>query len=233
MLDLNKIMNDSLAKIEKEKFLEQTFEKHIKKCLDEVVRDLFSWGSPLKKQLEAELESKLELNLKHLDIASYSQLISNIVAEKLDEVIHIQGVEKVKTEMDKILKKCKDAYTLSELIDELKGEVRGCREDYEIDEDEKVTLHIDPHSALIFIHFDEDGDEMECRCKYSLVLRTEDNSIHSVTVDGESNDKRMKLGGHHDLTGLLFTMYANGAKVELDQGTDVEDYDLYLVESRY
>lgn len=233
MLDLNKIMNDSLVKIEEEKFLEQTFEKHIKKCLDEVVGDLFSWGGPLKKQLKAEVEGKLQLNLKDLDIASYSQIISGIVASKLDEAIHIQGVEKVKTEMDEILKKCKETYTLSEIIDELKKEARGYREDYEIDEDEKVSLHIDDHGSLVFIRFDEDRDESEYRCKYSLTLRTEDNSIHSVKVDGESQDKRMKLGGGSDLTGLLFIMYANGAKVELDQGTDADDYDLYLTEERY
>lgn len=233
MLDLNKIMNDSLVKIEEEKFLEQAFEKHIKKCLDEVVGDLFSWGGPLKKQLKAEVEGKLQLNLKDLDIASYSQIISGIVASKLDETIHIQGVEKVKTEMDKILKKCKETYTLSEIIDELKKEAKGYREDYEIDEDEKVSLHIDDHGSLVFIRFDEDRDESENRCKYSLNLSAEDNSIHSVKVDGESQDKRMKLGGGNDLTGLLFIMYANGAKVELDQGTDADDYDLYLTEERY
>ena len=40
----------------------------------------------------------------------------------------------------------------------------------------------------------------------------------------------MKLGIQDDLTGLLFSMYANGAKVELDEGTDSDDYDLYLKE---
>ncbi len=233
MLDLNKIMNDSLLKIEEEKFLEQAFEKHIKKCLDEVVGDLFSWGGPLKKQLKAEVESKLQLNLENLDIASYSQIISGIVASKLDEAIHIQGVEKVKTEMDKILKKCKETYTLSEIIDELKKEARDFREDYEIDEDEKVTLYIRESYSLIFIRFDVEEDVSEYRCKYSLTLRAEDNSIHSVEVDGETKDKKMKLGSQNDLTGLLFAMYANGAKVELDEGTDSDDYDLYLKEDRY
>lgn len=233
MLDLNKIMNDSLAKIEEEKFLEEAFEKHIKKCLDEVVGDLFRWNGPLKKQIEEEVQNKLQLNLERLDVASYSKLISGIVASKLDEVIHIQGVEKVKAEMDEMLKKCKETYTLSEIIDELKKEARGYREDYEIEEDEKVSLDIDDRGSLVFIKFDEKDDQASYCCKYSLTLRTKDNSIHSVEVYGESLDKRLQLGGCDNLTTLLFIMYANGAKVELDQGTDPDDYELYLAEDCY
>lgn len=230
MLDLNKIMNDSLAKIEEEKFLEQTFKKHIEKCIDDVIGDLFKWNGPLKKQLEEVVQNEIKLNLKDLDVASYSQLISNIVANKLDEAIHIQGAEKVKAEMDKMLKKCKETYTLSEIVDELKKEAKGFRDDYEINEDEKVALYIDKRYSLIFIKFDVEEDVSEYRCKYSLTLRAEDNSIHSVEVAGESQEKKMKLGIQDYLTGLLFSMYANGAKVELDEGTDSDDYDLYLKE---
>ncbi|MFQ7058726.1 MAG: hypothetical protein ACLRQX_09110 [Turicibacter sanguinis] len=170
------------------------------------------------------------MNLKDLDVASYSQLISNIVANKLDEAIHIQGAEKVKAEMDKMLKKCKETYTLSEIVDELKKEAKGFRDDYEINEDEKVALYIDKRYSLIFIKFDVEEDVSEYRCKYSLTLRAEDNSIHSVEVAGESQEKKMKLGSQDALTGLLFSMYANGAKVELDEGTDSDDYDLHLKE---
>lgn len=49
-MDLNKMINDSLAKIEAEDYVESVIDKRVKEMIDSVVSDLFSsYGDFAKK----------------------------------------------------------------------------------------------------------------------------------------------------------------------------------------
>ena len=221
MLDLNKIFNDTLVKIEDEKFVEQVAEKHIKSAIENIIGDLLGYGGNLKKQIKEELESKLEINLKRFDIPSYNKVIGNAVSEKLDEVVRIQGVEQIKATMDEILKPCEGDYKFSDLIEKFK--------DYagEYDDDlSEMSLYIEPRSSLTFIRFDKEEGTREYQCNYSITINNSDNTINSITVDDKDFKDKFIVGNLFGFDDLLFKLYINGSKIILDNGTDPDDYDI-------
>ena len=69
MIDLNKLVNQSLANIEESGFVQETIQNRIKKTIESIVDDLFKSYGTFGKSLQAEIESKLQINFKELDIA--------------------------------------------------------------------------------------------------------------------------------------------------------------------
>ena len=51
---------------------------------------------------------------------------------------------------------------------------------------------------------------------------------YSIKLKGKEIDKNKILGGLYGLDKLLFKIYASGSKIILDQGLDVDDYDIYF-----
>lgn len=218
MLDLNKMMNDALVKIEKEGFVEETIEKRVKGTLESIIDDLFKPWSDFGKKLKAEIQEKLQINLEQLDIASYNHLLGNMIQGRLNEVMHNQGVEKMKLAIDDLLKGAKEEYKLSELIEMMKEE-----EDQEEHYGEEISLHVDDSCSYItFIYFDPEGDKSDYECKYKITVGDE-NKISSIRIDDKSFDNKVIMGGLYGLEAELFKMFATGSKLIVDEG-DVEPY---------
>lgn len=229
MIDLNKIVNNAMKNIESENYVEEVMEKAIKESIDSTINDLFGWDGKLEKQLKDGLEQKLELNLGSLDIQAYNKTMANIVDKKLNEIIRIQGAEKLQSEMDELLKSCKDSYNLSEIIKELKEEAREDLESCEL-EGSEISLHIDADGTLIFIYFDTEENKEEYECKYRLVIHPETNKLDSVEINETSFKEKVIMGMPYGVDGLLFKLYTGGAKIILDKGTEPENYDIEFEE---
>ncbi len=225
MIDLNKIVNNAMEKIESEKYVEAAMEKAIKNAIDSTINDLFGWSGKLEKQLKKELGEKLELNLGSLDIQAYNKTMVNIVDKKLNEIIKIQGTQRLQNEMDELLKSCKGSYNLSEIVKELKKEAREDYDSCELDGSE-ISLHIDADRTLIFVYFDTEEGKENYECKYKLIICPETNKLDSVRINETSFQEKVIMGTPHGVDGLLFKLYTGGAKVILDKGTEPEDYDI-------
>lgn len=224
MIDLNKIINESLAKIEAEGYVQVVVEKRIKETIESVVTDCLRSYSDFGKNLKKEVESKLNINLKELDFSGYNLLVLNAVKEKLDQVIHLQGIEKVKDAMDKMLADVKPEYTLSEIIESLRTYEKYSSHDYE----DRMTLfivHSDTSDDYIDIYLDSDKKDRKFSCDYQI--RTKDGGIvWNVNIGGRELNKNNEFGALFGPAELLFKIYATGAKIILDQGEDEDDYNL-------
>ena len=116
MIDLNKIVNDSLVEIKKEGFVEQVVKNRLEKTITEIVDDVFREWSDFGKNLKTYIEDNLNINLKNLGIEGYNKLVSLAVKEQLDKIITVQGIEKIKETTEEMLIDTKDTYNLSEII---------------------------------------------------------------------------------------------------------------------
>ena len=146
MIDLNKIVNDALVELEKERFVETAVKKRLEKTIEEIIDDTFRrWGT-FGENLKSYIDKNLNVNIENLGIEGYNTLALKAIQEELDKVITTQGIEKIKDTTREILSDVKSEYTLSEIIEALKEE--NLKEEYEFDEEDTIA---------IIIEGDEDG----------------------------------------------------------------------------
>lgn len=225
MIDLNKIVNDSLKKIEEGKFVEEVVQKRIEKTIAEIVDDTFRGYSDFGKNLKKHIEENLNINLGNLNLDGYNTLVLSAVKEKLDKVITVQGVEKIKESLDEMLKESKSEYTLSEIIEKAKQETH--KEEYEFDYDDHIHLKINKSYSFTHIYISAKEDEPDYDFKYEYQISIdEEGKPYCIKLEDEEINTKKILGGLYGLDELLFKIYASGAKIVLDNGTDPEDYDL-------
>jgi len=222
MIDLNKIINDSLAKIEAEGYVQEIVEKRIKETLNGVVRDCLETYSDFGKNLKEEVKASLNINLKELDIPQYNALVLNAVKEKLSQVVTVQGIEKINEAMDKMLADVKPEYTLSEIIEVMKGHEQDSK-----DYSDSMTLFIENGNLDGYseIYLDADQQDRKYSCSHHIRLDKNGTAWH-VKLNNRELDKNKLFGALFGVDELLFKIYATGAKVVLDQGEDADYYDL-------
>ncbi|MBU3205169.1 hypothetical protein [Clostridium algidicarnis] len=223
MIDLNKIVNETLKNIEKEGFVEKVVEKRLKETMESVIDDTFRSYSDFGKNLKEYVGQNLNVNLSNLGLEGYNTLVLAAVKEELDKTITMQGIEKIKQTAEEMLSSVKDEYTLSELIEKVKEGF--CKEEYEYDEYDKITLFIeDGSSGYKHIYLNEEEEDRKYSCDYQIDINKE-GKPYSIKLKGDEIDSKKILGGLYGLDKLLFKIYAHGSKIILDQGEDPEDYD--------
>ncbi|MFR5264557.1 hypothetical protein [Clostridium sp.] len=176
MINLNKIVNDSMKQIENEGFVEKIVKEQLEKTIKDIIDDTFRSWSNFGENLKRHIDENLNVDFNNLNIAGYNTLVLAAIQEKLDYATKVQGVEKLKEAMDKMLGTIKEEYTLSELIEELKGE--DLREEYEYCEEDRITLIFDKRYSSTWVSLDTE-EEREYSCKYRFAIG-EDGKMHSL-----------------------------------------------------
>lgn len=116
-----------------------------------------------------------------------------------------------------------------EIIEEVKG--NSFKEEYEFDHDEKVKLLIEKSSdGYKRIYLDEDDNDPSYKFEYSYcIVIDKSGKPYSIELKGKEISTKTIMSGLYGLDELLFKIYASGAKIILDKGEYVDDYedDLY------
>jgi len=226
MIDLNKIVNDTLVEMEKENYVEKVVKSTLEKTIASLINDVFRSYGDFGKNLEKHIEENLNIDFRNLGIEGYNGLVLAAVQEQLDKAITIQGIDKIKESMNDMLKDTKDEYTLTEIIEKLKGE--SYKEEYEFGYDEKVELIIeDSDYGYKYIYMDEEEKGRKYECDYRIALDKE-GKPYSIKLKGDEINTKKIMGGLYGLDKLLFKIYSSGAKIVLDQGECSEDYGYEL-----
>lgn len=224
-MDLNKMVMESLKKMELEGKVQTIVEKHVESTVNDVVKDLFGNWSDFSKELKNTAKDALQLNFNDLNLSSYNHLILQAIKDKLDDEITNQGVNQIKQQIEALLTDSKREYKLSELVKELRGEVEDIDElGYE--EYHEMTLHVDDPYGSYWIGLDARNDIDEYSCKYKLHVSKE-GTLYSVKINekeyGRSRsvnefDVKAVMNGLYGLEETLFKIYASGAKLIIDEG---------------
>lgn len=228
MIDLNKIVNDTLVNMESEKFVEKVVQETLEKSVKSIVNDIFRDYSDFGKNLKEYIEGNLEINFNKLGLEGYNGLVLAAVKEQLDKAITIQGIEKIKESVNNMLSDVKQEYTLSEIIEEAKTD-DPCKELYEYDYGEHIYLEIEKGgSGYYHIYIDNDEDEPDRKYYYSYQIDIDsDGKPYSIKFKGDEINTKKIMGGLYGLDALLFKIYSSGSKITLDKGDDPDYYDLY------
>ncbi|MGE7915312.1 hypothetical protein [Lysinibacillus xylanilyticus] len=223
-MDLNKMVIDSLAKMQSEGKVQEIVDKHVESTVNDVVKDLFGSWSDFSKDLKSKAKEVLQINFNDLNLPTYNHLILQAIKDKLDDEITNQGVAKIKNQIEGLLSDSKREYKLSELVKELKEEIDDLDE-LGYDECHEMTLHIDQPYGSWWIALDAREDISEYDCKYRLHV-DESGKVYSVKINekdfGRSRsidefDIKAVMKGLRGLEETLFKIYASGAKLIVDE----------------
>ncbi|ELP8596447.1 hypothetical protein R1585_000306 [Listeria monocytogenes] len=220
-MDFNKMVNDSLAKMEKDGEVQKLIDKHVASTVESVVKDLFGAWSDFSDELKNTAKEALQINFKDLDLASYNHMVFQSIKDKLDDELKNKGVAQINRQIESLLTNPKREYKLSELIDELAEEIEGL-ENLEYEEYHEMSLHVDKTYSSYFIHMDAEEDMSEYRCKYTLHI-SESGELYSVRINDQDEDmvnnfdtKRV-MSGLYGLEETLFKIYTSKAKIIIDE----------------
>ncbi|HAC0646049.1 TPA_asm: hypothetical protein GYZ23_14340 [Listeria monocytogenes] len=220
-MDFNKMVNDSLAKMEKDGEVQKLIDKHVASTVESVVKDLFGAWSDFSDELKNTAKEALQINFKDLDLASYNHMVFQSIKDKLDDELKNKGVAQINRQIESLLTNPKREYNLSELIDELAEEIEWL-EALDHEEYREMSLHVDKTYSSYFIHMDAEEDMSEYGCKYTLHI-SESGELYSVRINDQDEDMvnnfdaKEVMGGLHGLTETLFKIYTSKAKIIIDE----------------
>ncbi len=224
-MDLNKMMNESLIKIESEGKIQEMIDTQIERTIQSAVENFFGSYSTFSKKLKKQLEEHIQINLECLDIPSYNELINQAIKEKLDDQIATEGVARLNETIGSLLSAAKTEYKLSELVEELAEEVD--KEEIGYDDMYEMSMHIDDSFSLsTIIALDYQPDKSEYECKYRFWVDKKTGKISNISVQEKRSGRRREvhefdaraiMRGLHGLEETLFKMYAKGSKVIIDE----------------
>ncbi|WP_025718997.1 hypothetical protein [Paenibacillus polymyxa] len=223
-MDLNNMVNQALTNIHSEGLVEKIVRNKLEKTIESIIDDIFSSYGDFGKQLKEHVKQHFSINLGVLDLPSYNTLIAQVIKEKLDEITHIQGVEKLKEQMDRMLVDVKPEYKLSELIN---GWKKSENEDDEYDDSDEFSLHIDKDYST-WIHLDPEPDKGKYQCKYGMLIR-DDGTLFCLKIDDREIKSKDMMYGLHGIAEDLFKIYAHGSKLVIDE----DEINLYYENSEY
>ena len=213
-MDLNLMINDTLAKMKEEGYVEKVVKAQLESTIEGIMSDALRKYSDFGKELEKQVEEQLQVNLKNLDLPSYNQIILNTVNEELERSIHDVGVKKMQENLQKLLGTSDEEYKLSNLVKKMVDEELELHElDYEAFKE--VTVHVDTRYGTTYISFDPEEDVNEYSCKYRIAL-DEEGIVKRVEIADKSFDNKVIMGGLYGLDAILFKMWTRKSKLIID-----------------
>lgn len=224
-MDFNKMVNESMAKMEAEGKFQEIVNSRIEKTVKDVVDDLFGNWSSFSKDLKENMKEKLQVDFDKLGLQSYNHLILTEIQKKLEDEVTKNGVAQAKSSIEALLSGGKSEYKLSELVKELAEEIEDIDE-IGYDEYREMTLIVQESDwGNYYISMDSKEDESEYSCKYRLMV-SEDGKVLSskINEDKYGEDKSIEnfdikdvMNGLHGLEETLFKIYTSGAKLIIDE----------------
>lgn len=220
MIDLNKIVNDSLIEIEESGIVKETIKKKIEKTIDDIIDDLFRSYGTFGKQIKKEIEENLQIDTNQLKIVGYNAYIAQFVKEYLDTSIMTKGMDNLKEQMDNLLTNMKSEYTLSELISLFKESVDS-------DDNDRIGLIIKEEGSFSYIYLDNGNNIGNNKYSYQYRIGLHDGKVFSFEYKNKPISLEMMTESFYGLKRMFVLMYASGSKIIFDKGLYEEDYDLY------
>lgn len=227
-MNLNILVNDAMQTIQKEGFVEDVIKKQLESTIKRVVEEFFGTYGDFRKELEKQVKDQLQIDMKKLGISGYNLMVLNEVRSQLNTALHIQGVQKIKENMEEMLVGVKSEYKLSELIEAMK---KDQNEDHERDGEEIALILEGEEDGYRHIYIDPEGQSRESwrsekskySYKYQLHLDKEGYVYNSKIDDHDLSNNKEIMTSFYRFDKLMFQIFAAGAKVIVDED-EVDTY---------
>ncbi|OME10426.1 hypothetical protein BSK47_30850, partial [Paenibacillus odorifer] len=83
-IDMNLIINEKLAELQSEGYVEKIIKKQLESTIKDIVEDSLRSWSDFGKGLKEAVKNQLQINLEQLDIPSYNHVILDAIKAELE-----------------------------------------------------------------------------------------------------------------------------------------------------
>lgn len=224
-MDLNLIVNNTMAELQKDGYVEKIVKNQLEETIQDIIKDSFRSWSDFGKELKQQVQEQMQFNLDKLDIPSYNQVILNVIKSELERSVHEEGAKRIQENIQEILGTSKEEYKLSELIKEIVEQDCELNE-LEYDDYKEITVIVEDKYGSKYIYIDPEEDKTWYSCKYQLVL-DDDMTVRRAEIGEKSFDNKVIMGGLFGADATIFKMWTRKAKLIID------DYETSFTNPEY
>lgn len=210
---------DEVQRLEDSGEVKEVVKKHALKCIDDVVRNLFSWDTETKKAIEQAVSSGLKLNLENVKLQQYNKVVESAIADRLNNTSLEAVTDMIKEQIDGITNALeKKEWKLSEIMSKFIDCIDTGNMEHER---ETCSLFIDRRGDWYSIRFDETEKVYSYECANTMYLSEE--RLVSVQLD-EFPLSPFLARPKDSFEAFMFKLYCNNVKVIIDENNIELDY---------
>lgn len=225
MIDINKLVADSLSKMQSEGKIESLIEKHLSAALNNVVSGLFVYNSEIHNELQKAFKEQIKVDLSQLTLPEYNKKILAMIQKTVDSNIHTKGLQKLEGDLKEMLSgSTPDELKVSDLICEFAEGIYSRDDDK--DWDGEIAFHYESDKIVkgyFNFFFDEEPGKDKYGCAYCVRCDNE-GKIYRCTINGVTNET-LRIGKIYGIDRRLFQLYSTGARIIPDFDNVLTHYD--------
>ena len=207
------VMN-SLENMESGGKVQEIVDKHVANTIESIIDDTFGRWSDFSKNLKKQVEEKLQISFENLDLATYNQVVLNVIQGELERLVHEEGAKRIQKSIQEVLGTSKEEYKLSELIKEIVEQ--DCElDELDYDDYKEITVIIENKYGSKYIYIDTEEDVKWYQCKYEIVL-DKDLTVNRAEIADKSFDNKVIMGGLYGADATIFKMWTRKSKLIID-----------------
>lgn len=203
-------------------------EKRASAMIEDIVKDIFSWGD-IQKSIKKKIEASINVNLQEFDLIDYNALIAKTINENLVQQINLQPILDM---TQKIIgfsnKKEIKLYEIANLF------IEAAKEDYNSESEGEITFIVEENEKYSWVEISADinADKEKHQCSVRFIISNEGDStgkIFSFKTKEEYFETKQKEISPSRLTALrgieaeIFRIYSGQVRVT-DFTEEVETY---------
>lgn len=223
VVDLQAMVNMAMVKMHEEGAIQKIVEEKMTKTVASIVDEVLGSYSDFGRQVKEVVKQSLAIDVDKMELPTYNVLVRNVVRERLDQLVHVQGIELLKARMDEIFKTVEPEMELSKIIESWK---EALNDDHERD-GEEITVIWEPSTyssggGWLYIDEDEDNEKYQCDLRAGI---NKDGTIYALHWKSHDLLKEVKTTWAIDSIGeQFFRMHAAGSKIIVD----MDDVDTHF-----
>lgn len=196
-----------------EEHIRKLIEKKIDEAVQSAVDEEFRWGGNLKKQLTTAVSGALSIGDK-IDVPAYGVMVMALLRQQLDANISELLNVKLASEMQDLLQIAPKELKFSDVIEKMTEHAKESGSGWG-----KIAVFIEESDwspNCYHVGIDPDGDtgkRYECDTQFYV---TAEGKISSLTVDRRDVGKVVGMGAYWGYQKMIFSAYACGSKLIMD-----------------
>lgn len=210
--------------------IEKAIEKQIAETIASSIRDQFSSYGDFSKAIKAKINTLVDVDLAHIDLPSYRDLVGKIIQQRVGAVMTEQFTTHLDKDMCELLSPAPATITLEALLEEfvkvqLDGyrgeELRGNEFTLIIDRDKSASLL---SSGYVDIYLDADDGTEKYQCAIHIRCRGE-GEVWGLELGGTEIKNKIFVGPMFNFEKSLFQMYTAKTKLILPADATADDFE--------
>lgn len=209
--------------------VEQAIIKHVDKLIESAAEDVFRSYGDVGRALKEQFAKAIMPQLESIgDLPTYHEYVTNRLKLATQQFYDTRLAAVLDAEFKELMTELPEQITLSWLVSKVLKEANDNTE-YE----GHITLIIKTEErswgSYVNVYIDKDADTSERHCEFDLHLSKNKESgkydILGLRINQKKAGETLSVGRIYGFEKILFNIYAMKGQIDLDKGTDADEYD--------